>query len=156
MAAFWPTSSEPFAAPMNQIPKVVFSRRGLPASENAETEATRALVDARARAPRSRAEASPAHKTWADAHVVTGEVGAEIIALKHEQGADILAHGGARFAQSLIERGLVDELRLLVHPVALGRGLPLFSRLARPLDLKLVESKAFHSGAVAHIYQPAA
>jgi dihydrofolate reductase len=48
---------------------------------------------------------------------------------------------------------LVDELRLLVHPVALGRGLPLFSELPRPLDLRLIETRAFPGGTVAHVYR---
>ena len=78
----------------------------------------------------------------------------EIGRLKREPGKDILAHGGATFAQSLVRLGLVDEYRLLVHPTALGRGLPLFSTVAAPIDLTLVEAKAFPRGAVAHVYRP--
>jgi dihydrofolate reductase len=83
------------------------------------------------------------------AHDVLAE---EVARLKHEPGKDILAHGGAAFAQSLVRLGLVDEYRLLVHPVALGRGLPLFSAIATPLDLELVDLKRFSGGAVAHVY----
>ena len=46
-------------------------------------------------------------------------------------GKPILAHGGASFARSLVRRGLIDEYCLLIHPVALGRGLPLFPDLAQ-------------------------
>jgi dihydrofolate reductase len=54
----------------------------------------------------------------------------------------------------LIGTGLIDEYRLLVHPVVLGHGLPIFSDLRRPLDLALIESISFKSGAVAQIYRP--
>ena len=130
MATYWPTSTEPFAAPMNQLPKVVFSTRGMPGT-------------------------GPTSESWANARVASGELGDEIARLRRETSKEIVAHGGARFAQSLIERALVDEYRLLVHPIALGRGLPLFSKVAEPRDLILVEAKRFAGGAVAHVYQPA-
>jgi hypothetical protein len=49
---------------------------------------------------------------------------------------------------------LIDEYHLLVHPVALGEGLPIFRDVDRPLDLILVDSIPFRSGAVAQIYRP--
>jgi dihydrofolate reductase len=55
----------------------------------------------------------------------------------------------------LITAGLVDQYALLVHPVALGKGLPVFSDLATPRRLRLESSKAFPKGAVAQIYRPA-
>jgi dihydrofolate reductase len=54
-----------------------------------------------------------------------------------------------------VRTGLIDEYQLLIHPVALGSGLPLFSALSGPADLKLVSETAFDTGAVAHIYRPA-
>jgi dihydrofolate reductase len=54
-----------------------------------------------------------------------------------------------------VKHGLVDEYRLLVHPVALGRGLPLFSDLPQAVDLQLLSARRFEGGAIAHIYQPA-
>jgi dihydrofolate reductase len=155
MSAYWPKSTEPFAAPMNEIPKVVFSARGLPAVGRLEST-TRALADAQARAPGPRDGESAALESWAAARVAGGDLAEEIGRLKREPGKDMLAHGGASFAQSLVQRGLVDEYRLVVHPVALGRGLPLFSKLAKPLDLRLVESKTFPGGAIAHTYRPRA
>lgn len=156
MAAYWPYSPEPYARPMNEIPKLVFSRRGLDAVRQAEL--TRAFEDAsrqRASLGVTPAAASEAiAKAWAETPVLTGDLAAEIKRLKQEPGKDILAHGGAGFAQSLVQEGLVDEYQLMVHPVALGQGLPLFSTLAKPLDLKLASSQAFDSGAVAQIYRP--
>ena len=58
-------------------------------------------------------------------------------------------------ARSLVRAGLIDEYRLLVHPVVLGGGLPLFSELKTPVDLKLESSTPFRSGAVANVYRPA-
>jgi dihydrofolate reductase len=151
MAAYWPTSTEPFAAPMNEIPKVVFSRTG----SISQATTTRALEDAtRLRtAPEASVPSNPG--SWTTPIIASGDLAAEIARLKRQDGKPLLAHGGASFAQSLVKQGLVDEYRLLVHPVALGRGLPLFSGLAKPLDLKLVSATTFASGAVAHVYRPA-
>jgi dihydrofolate reductase len=150
MAAYWPWSTQPFAPPMNEIPKVVFSKTG-PASGHITT---RALEDARAQT-KATSEPSPAAlQSWADARIVVGNLSEEVARLKREPGKDIIAHGGATFARSLVALGLVDEYRLLVHPVALGRGLPLFSDLTAPADLELTDFKAFRSGAVAHVYRP--
>jgi dihydrofolate reductase len=82
-----------------------------------------------------------------------GDLTEEIAALKGESGSDIMAHGGAGFVQALSRLGLIDEYRLIVHPVALGSGLPLFKDLARPLRLDLTEAKSFPGGTVIHVYQ---
>jgi len=70
-------------------------------------------------------------------------------------GKPIIAHGGASFARSLVAQRLVDQYDLLVRPVALGKGLPVFSDVAVPRPLKLMSSKAFPARPVAHIYRPA-
>src|SRR5438105_15681588 len=97
---------------------------------------------------------TPAEATWAAARVARGDLAAEIGRLKQEPGKEIMAHGGAGFARSLVRLGLVDEYRLLVSTVALGRGLGLFSSLARPIDLELISTSAFPGGAIAKIYRP--
>ena len=61
----------------------------------------------------------------------------------------LLAQGGVHFARSLVETGLIDEYRLVVHPVILGGGERLF---AAPLTIEPVSSTAFSSGAVAHVF----
>jgi dihydrofolate reductase len=146
MAAYWPTSTEPFAPPMNEIPKAVFSRSG-------QQSTTRALVDARTAATTPTAPESKSIESWRSARVITGDLAEGVTRLKQEPGKDIYAHGGASFARSLVRLGLVDEYRLLVHPVALGRGLPLFSELAAPCDLQLTDVQRFGGGAVAHVYR---
>jgi dihydrofolate reductase len=133
MAAHWPFSTEVFAAPMNEIPKVVFS--------------TGKFVN-------PAGTSTPAEASWAGARVARGDLAGEIGRLKQEPGKEIMAHGGAGFARSLVRLGLVDEYRLLIHPVALGSGLGLFSSLAKPIDLKLISTSAFPGGAIAKIYRP--
>ncbi|GIL41215.1 dihydrofolate reductase family protein [Roseiterribacter gracilis] len=121
-ATFWPTAPGPMTEAMNALPRIVVTRQ--------------ASVDT---------------SLW-DAEVANGDLATEIARLKQQDGKDILAHGGAGFAQSLIKLGLVDEYRLVVHPVALGAGLPLFPAL---MDLQLVSATSFASGTVAKVYRPA-
>ena len=151
MAAYWPKSTDPIAAPMNEIPKIVFTRKGL---EQAST--TQALVDA----PRLPAEDSVAAtpsvlESWSNPGIARGALVSEVARLKREPGKPILAHGGASFARSLVRERLADEYWLLVYPVALGRGLSPFSDLEKPLDLKLARKTAFDGGVVEHVYRPA-
>ena len=133
MAPYWPTATGPFAAPMNEIPKAVFTEKGYKGFD-----------------PGS--EASAAAVSWAEARVFDGDLAEGIRELKAEPGKPIVAIGGAGFMRSLITTGLIDEYHLAIHPVALGSGLSIFSDLAAPLYLKLVEAKSFPKGIVAHTY----
>jgi dihydrofolate reductase len=152
MANYWQTSTDQFAPPMNQIPKAVFSRQGPAILESVTTSAALDAARARAGAAQS-AQLQPGAESWANAYVASGDLAEEIAKLKAHEGKPIIAHGGVRFARSLIAQGLVDQFVLLVAPVALGKGLPLFSELAAPAPLELVRSKAFPGGAVAQIYR---
>jgi dihydrofolate reductase len=149
MKAWWPTSDEPYAPPMNAIPKAYFSR-----GRSGEASTTRALEDAKRLFPRSAGEGGSYLESWETAAKLTGDLATEITALKAEAGKPILAHGGAAFARSLIATGLIDEYLFLVHPVALGRGLAIFTDLAAPLDLSLTATQRFPLGAIANVYQP--
>ncbi len=156
MAAYWPVSDEPFAAPMNEIPKVVFTRKGSPDLTN-ELLTTNALKDASINSEGlfNTSDTLSLHaSSWAHATIANGDLKTEIRHLKEQDGKFILAHGGAGFAQNLIETGLIDEYRLLVHPVLLGKGLALFSKLSSPVNLKLESSTAFKTGVIANIYKP--
>jgi len=158
MAAYWPAATDAFAAPMNEIPKVVFSRKPSVA-EILAGPTTRAVEDA-SRAKSAQCEppavaAAPGKDSWAGATVACGALSEEVARLKRQPGGPILAHGGAGFAQSLVRLGLVDEYRLVIHPEALGRGLALFSGLSGPLELSLLSATPFPGGAVAKVYRPA-
>src|SRR5882724_3288351 len=136
MSPYWPTAAGPFSAPMNEIPKAVFTQKGyagiLPSAEQ-----------------------SPAAASWAGARIFDGDLAEGIRALKAGSGKPIVAIGGAGFMRSLIATGLIDEYTLAIHPVALGSGSPIFTDLALPLYLKLVDVKAFPGGVLAHTYHPA-
>jgi dihydrofolate reductase len=73
-----------------------------------------------------------------------------ITRLKRERSDGyLLAHGGARFARSLVEAGLIDEYRLLIHPVVLGAGERIF---LAPLAIDPVSTTVFSGGSVAHVF----
>jgi dihydrofolate reductase len=93
---------------------------------------------------------------WAGSRIARGDLAAEIAALKDEPGGEIMAHGGAAFVQALSRLGLIDEYRLVIVPVALGGGLPLFKDLAKPLRLDLMSATTFPDGTAIHVYRPAA
>lgn len=155
MAAWWPTSKHKiYAPPMNEIPKAVFSRRGVGRPNRKLTTAS--LKSSRTANPREQgAKPSTAvRESWLHPLICTGRLTTEIKRLKQGRGKPLLAHGGAGFARSLIETGLIDEYHLLVHPVVLGKGLPIFSEVSRPLDLALIDSIPFRTGTVAQIYRP--
>ncbi|MFC4763605.1 dihydrofolate reductase family protein [Dyella koreensis] len=145
MAPFWPTSTMVFAPPMNQIPKAVFSKRGPAILETA----AKGIRDAQA------GQLQPGAESWAEAYVASGDLAEEIARLKAKDGKPIIALGGASFARSLVAQNLVDEYMLMVYPIVLGKGLPIFSDLPAPRPLKLVSSKVFPLGSMAQIYRPA-
>jgi len=156
MAAFWPYSDLPIAAPMNDIPKIIFSRKGIQHGAHGD-RTTRAFAEAKARNAQRHGVTPTAAilQSWAEPTVARGDLAEEILRLKAQPGKFILAHGGARFAQSLIAAGLIDEYRLALHPVALGQGKPLFCDLRNPFDLQLISMTPFRSGVVGVVYQPA-
>jgi dihydrofolate reductase len=117
-AGFWPTAPGPFAQPMNDIPKVVFSN----SLESAD---------------------------WAETTIVSGNLTDAITRLKEQASGYLLAQGGARFARSLVETGLIDEYRLAIHPVVLGAGERLFTA---PLTIEPISTTVFSGGAVAHVF----
>lgn len=94
------------------------------------------------------------HAVWPESRIVNGELAKDIEALKREPGGVIMAHGGATFIGSLIRENLIDEYRLVIHPVVIGIGTSLFGALRKPLGVDLVEARAFPSGTVIHTYRP--
>ena len=140
-AGYWPTATDPFAAPMNQIPKAVFSKQGS------------AILDA-ARAAQPKGNAfQPGAESWSEAYVAGGDIDAEVANLKAQDGKPMFAYGGVSFARSLIERGLVDELELAIIPIVLGKGLSIFDGLSQPRRLTLTNSKVFAAGTIVNSYR---
>lgn len=88
-----------------------------------------------------------------DARVIGGNLTEEIADLKSRPGKDILLTGGAEAAASLTELGLLDDYRIVIHPVVLGGGLKLFLEPKDRLDLKLTDSRTFDGQTVLIRYE---
>ena len=87
---------------------------------------------------------------WGETEIAAGDLAEAITRLKQERSDGyLLAHGGARFARSPVETGLIDEYRLAVHPVVLGAGERIFRA---PLTIEPASTTAFSGGAVAHVF----
>jgi dihydrofolate reductase len=93
--------------------------------------------------------------TWNNTTIISGNVADEVARLKAQYDGDILVQGSATLAQTLADHGLVDEYRLMVHPVVLGTGKRLFSGSAAGTDLQLVDSRKVGPDVLLLIYRPA-
>jgi dihydrofolate reductase len=92
--------------------------------------------------------------SWNNSRLATGEVAAEISALKDQPGKDIVVYGGARFVSGLIKENLIDEYHLFVNPVVIGKGLTIFAGVAGHLPLKMVAARPFECGITVLEYRP--
>lgn len=130
-AGYWPKitkgKEKPFADKLNSIPKIVFSRT---------------------------LESAP-WGDWEEAKVVKSSAVKELAKLKRRSGKNMVIWGSISLAQSIIKEGLIDEYRLVVCPVVLGSGRPLFLNKVDSFGMKLLEAKTFDLGAVQLKYKPA-
>jgi len=92
---------------------------------------------------------------WNNSTLVKEIIPADITKMKQEQGRDMVIYGSASIVQALTNLGLIDEYQLLVYPVVLGGGKPLFKDINHKVNLKLVQTKTHPSGVVVLYYQPA-
>jgi dihydrofolate reductase len=90
---------------------------------------------------------------WETARLAKQGVEEEVLELKRKPGKDILA-GSPSLIVNCLNLNLVDELQLCVHPVILGKGLSLFENIQDRIDLKLLKTKTFSSGAIVLYYEP--
>ena len=91
---------------------------------------------------------------WNNARLVSDNIAEEITQLKEQSGKDLALFGSADLASSLMRLGLIDEYRIFVTPVVLGRGTPMFKDVREIKHLKLVKADRWNSGTVALYYQP--
>jgi dihydrofolate reductase len=128
---YWPHVTRPdekaFADKVNATPKIVFSKK----------------LD---RAPWG---------SWDEAQVVNNSAAGALAKLTRQAGKDMLIWGSLSVAQSLMNLALIDEYQLVVCPVVIGSGRPLFRDKVDTFDLKLMETKPFDRGAVLLKYRPA-
>lgn len=92
---------------------------------------------------------------WENTTVIANNVIEEIAKLKAAPGQEIAIFGSNQLCVSLMEKGLVDEFRIMVNPIALGAGSPLFTGLSQRLKLKLIKTREFRSGNILLTYIPA-
>ena len=90
---------------------------------------------------------------WNNTTVLGGDVREEVEKLMQQHEGDIVVHGSARLAQTLLEEDLADELRLMVFPVVLGAGKRLFGETSDKKALQLQSSRTVGDGVVILIYR---
>jgi dihydrofolate reductase len=92
---------------------------------------------------------------WQNSTLIRGDVAEEISELKRQPGKEIVISGSGALVRSLLQDGLLDELRLMVHPIVVGSGKRLFEEGEERTALELVDCKTFATGVVYLIYRPA-
>ena len=92
---------------------------------------------------------------WNNSTLIEGDVAEYVKALKAEGGSEIQVHGSPGLLQTLLEHDLIDEYRLWIFPVVLGRGKPVFGDGAIPAGLKLVANDVTGTGVTVNVYQRA-
>lgn len=93
--------------------------------------------------------------TWRNSELLKGEFADAVTALKNEPGGDIALSGSVSVVRQLMAHGLLDELHLLVHPIAVRKGMRLFDEGETPIPLRLISSATFSTGVLYLVYAPA-
>lgn len=92
---------------------------------------------------------------WHNTKLVHDAIGEEVMKTKKQSGKDMALLGSVTIVSELAQRGLIDEYRIMVNPVVLGSGKPLFQGIKDRLNLNLTGTEAFRNGNVLLYYQPA-
>ncbi|TGM58430.1 dihydrofolate reductase family protein [Leptospira adleri] len=92
---------------------------------------------------------------WKNSELISGDVEEEVLKLKRQPGKDIAVFGSSELGIFLVREGLIDEFRIFVNPILLGKGKPLFLGLSNPQKLKLLKTRTFNSGNMLLYYGPA-
>jgi dihydrofolate reductase len=124
MAAFWPTAPEEAGSKVFNEATKYVASRGRPTLE------------------------------WSNSVLIEGDAADGLAALKQEDGPELQVHGSANLIQSLLRKNIVDEFRLWVFPVVVGKGKRLFGDGTMPSGFKLVDSTVATTGVVIGTYQP--
>lgn len=128
MKSFWPTPQAKEVAP--EVAKVMNETHKVVASRQ------------------------PFDPGWHNVTVISGDVAAEVKKLKAQPGKTIAIFGSNTLCVSLMQEGLIDQFNILVNPVALGEGTPLFAGLPNRVALRLRETQRFDSGTALLVYEP--
>lgn len=90
---------------------------------------------------------------WNNSVLLKGDVVEEIARLKELDGPELQVHGSSNLIQTLLKHNLIDEMHLLIYPVAIGNGKRLFGEGTNPSDFKLVESRTSSTGIIIATYE---
>jgi dihydrofolate reductase len=93
--------------------------------------------------------------SWRNSELLQGDLVEAVTALKQEPGGTIAMSGSISVVRQLLAAGLLDELRLLVHPIAVRKGMRLFDEGDAPIPLRLLASQTFSTGVLSLVYAPA-
>ena len=85
---------------------------------------------------------------------INTDITGKVMEIKKQGGKDIWLYGGASLIKTFIQLDLIDIYRISVHPIALGKGKPLFEDLKERIELRLIKTNIFKSGVVQLIYEP--
>jgi dihydrofolate reductase len=126
MSSYWPTEGA-----INDDPEVANAMNNLP-----KVVVSRTLDKA----------------DWNNSVLIKDNIEEEIQKLKNQPGKDIAVFGSANLASTLIKAGLIDEFRVMINPVVIGGGRPLFENIEGKIELELVKTRTFKNGNVMHYY----
>ncbi len=129
MVSFWPT---PIAAQL--MPEVAKGMNAAP-----KVVVSRTLTQA----------------AWSNTRLLKGDLVEEVRKLKQEPGPGICVLGSGSIVAQLATASLIDEVQVVVNPIALGAGRSMFAGLSLPLQLRLTQSRVFKNGKIYLVYEPA-
>ena len=92
---------------------------------------------------------------WSNSRLVRGDAAGEVARLKRESGKDLVILGSASLASALLQANLIDEYRVILQPLLLGRGHPLFKSIEGRIRMKLTGTRVFKTGVVVLYYERA-
>jgi dihydrofolate reductase len=101
------------------------------------------------------ASSQPLEFTWRNSEQLQGDLVEFVTALKNEPGGNIALSGSVSVVRQLLDAGLLDELHLLVHPIAVRKGMRLFDEGEASIPLRLISSETFRTGVLNLVYGPA-
>jgi dihydrofolate reductase len=128
MASYWPSASPPTEDPL--------------------------LIDRMNNLPKIVFSKTLEKAQWKNTRLIKDNIAEETQKMKQQPGKDMVILGSGSIVQIFTNLGLIDEYQLLVHPVVLGSGKPLFKNIKESLNLKLVKTKTFKNGVILLLYQP--
>jgi dihydrofolate reductase len=129
MASYWPT-----LAALQQLPTIAAGMNRMP-----KVVFSRTLT----------------HAAWNNTRVLSGDLGEEVRKLKAEPGPGLCILGSGSIVAQLAPTGLIDEYQLILNPIALGAGRPLFTGIPAPASFHLAHSRTFQNGKIYLSYTPA-